>query len=46
VPADHTAASAADVQAAELEYGFDLDGDGLVGPPPVAPPVEPVSALP
>jgi serine protease AprX len=31
-----TEASAADIHAAELEYGFDLDGDGLVGPlPPI-----------
>jgi serine protease AprX len=38
-PAEATSVSAQEVHAAELEYGFDLDGDGLVGPPP-----EPVSA--
>lgn len=35
VPAEATAAPAEDVYSAELEYGFDVDGDGIVGAPPL-----------
>jgi hypothetical protein len=32
------------VYATELEVGFDLDGDGLVGPPPAPiPPPDPLT---
>jgi serine protease AprX len=33
VPAEETAVDAADLYAEELELGFDLDGDGLIGAP-------------
>jgi serine protease AprX len=45
LPAEATAVTAEELHAAELEYGFDLDGDGLVGPPlePLPAPVETVA---
>jgi serine protease AprX len=44
VPDEATLAPADDVYATELEVGFDLDGDGLVGPPPApVPPPDPLT---
>jgi hypothetical protein len=45
VPAAETAVAASDLYAEELELGFDLDGDGLVGPP-LPPPAEGLPDLP
>jgi serine protease AprX len=41
VSPDLTLAPADDVYATELEVGFDLDGDGLVGAPPAPPASDP-----
>jgi hypothetical protein len=43
VPPEATLVSSADLYAEELELGFDLDGDGIVGAPALPATQEPLA---